>query len=171
MSKTLEPGEALFRVLSQAVELSHWKLRRDLLRDCKMSPTKRAALTTVNCFDPGRFYYADLSCGIEAVWLGEKRLAVIFTITNELPGNVLETLSLDITDTSIPVKQHWISLLRCMVVSHPEMLNNIHREDTHFNTSNIYSFDETTPVTYDEDSRAIWDELTPCVIETPWEEE
>lgn len=171
MSEVLKPGEALYQALAQAVSLSQWKLRGELLSKCIKNPTKRGAVITVDCFNPTCFYFADLMCAIEAVWLGDKRLAIIFTVTNETPGNILETLSLDITDTETPVKKYWTSLLRCMVVSHPDMLNNIHQNQAHFGDSNPHRTHETPLPVYDDECLAIWNELTTCVLDVPHEEE
>ncbi|BAW98214.1 hypothetical protein [Vibrio phage pTD1] len=144
MQVDLQPAEDLFLTLHQAMTLLNTP-NKELEDKAKNSKRHKFDLVLVDCFNPSECWYREFTIYLTVAWdetRGE-RLAFL-TVTDEDLGNLRNIISIDLTDITKPISEHWESLIRLIAVSHPETLGRIAIAGAHIDHSRTVPLKDRT---------------------------
>lgn len=144
MQVDLQPAEDLFLTLHQAMGFLTTPTK-ELEEQAKNSKRHKFELVLVDCFNPSECWYREFTVALTVAWdvtRGE-RLAFLTVIDEDL-GNLRNIVSIDLTDITKPISEHWESLIRLIAVSHPETLGRIAVAGSHIERSRTIPLKDRT---------------------------
>lgn len=144
MQVDLQPAEDLFLTLHQATSLLS-EPTKELEEKAKNAKNHRIDIILVDCFNPKECWYREFTVALTVAWdvtRGE-RLAFLI-VTDEGLGNQRDVVSIDLTDITKPISEHWESLIRLIAVSHPETLARIAESGSHIERSRTIPLKDRT---------------------------
>ncbi|UVD32172.1 hypothetical protein [Vibrio phage phiKT1028] len=138
MKVDLRPAEALFLTLDAAVKMlsnPESKLKELVME----SHQRKYNMVLVDGFNPKECWFRDFNITLCLSYdsIRQERIA-LFTLRDEDLANHENVISIDISDNTRPLSEHWEALLRIMAYHYPETLQRIAESGDHIDRHRVY---------------------------------